>query len=397
MSDTINVGIGISLEKEVAKAVREAVQQAKELSYKEKFDLAILFSSVDFAYPNTLRLITNLLGPLPIIGCSGAALISNKGIFRKALGIMLLSFPQTIHFNIGLVKDIRAKTALSAGGELGEKLLHGFSGTKRDLGVIFSDGLLENSSNLIYGVQEKLGTSFPLIGACASDNFQFSKTYVYCNQEATDNAACGILFGGKLNFGWGVQHGWKPLGKLRCVTKAKENIVYEIDDCPAAKIYEEYLAHDLNELKKDLKRISIFYPIGINIPGEDEYLLRNVHAIGNDESLIFQASVPEGSLIRLMIGTKESCLTATRHALYEVKKSLPGKKINFVFVFESISRSILLGRNAYRELEIIKEEIGNDTPIIGIYTYGEQTPLRAICYHGKTYFHNQTIAILGIE
>jgi len=47
-------------------------------------------------------------------------------------------------------------------------------------------------------------------------------------------------------------------------------------------------------------------------------------------------------------------------------------------------------------LEIIKEKLGKDTPIIGIYTYGEQAPLRAVNYQGRGYFHNQTIAILGI-
>jgi hypothetical protein len=97
-----------------------------------------------------------------------------------------------------------------------------------------------------------------------------------------------------------------------------------------------------------------------------------------------------------MIGTKESCLSATHQALYEMKQGLAGKPINFVFVFDSISRYILLGRQANSELEIIKEELGKDTPIIGIYTYGEQAPLKAINYQGRSYLHNQTITILGL-
>ncbi len=105
---------------------------------------------------------------------------------------------------------------------------------------------------------------------------------------------------------------------------------------------------------------------------------------------------PQGSLIRLMIGTKESCLAATRQATEEVKKSLLGRPYNFILVFDSISRYILLGRQAQKELEIIKEELGKDIPIIGLYTYGEQAPLRAINYQGRSYFHNQAITILAI-
>jgi hypothetical protein len=97
-----------------------------------------------------------------------------------------------------------------------------------------------------------------------------------------------------------------------------------------------------------------------------------------------------------MIGTKESCLAATSQALEEAKKGLSGQPSNFIFIFDSISRYILLGRQANKELEIIKEGLEKDVPIMGIYTYGEQAPLRATSYQGQTYFHNQTIAILGI-
>jgi hypothetical protein len=69
---------------------------------------------------------------------------------------------------------------------------------------------------------------------------------------------------------------------------------------------------------------------------------------------------------------------------------------NFLLVFDSVSRYVLLRRDVARELEIIKEGFGNNTPIIGLYTYGEQAPLRAINYQGQAYFHNQTVTILNI-
>jgi hypothetical protein len=194
------------------------------------------------------------------------------------------------------------------------------------------------------------------------------------------------------------------LGKPRTITKSGGNIIYEIDGEPAVKIYEEYLARGLSELQKEIRRISILYPIGMYLAGEQEYLLRNILSIENNGSLRPQGNVIEGSTIRLMIGTKESCLNATRQALNGAKKILfaPIVEItkseikNFVFVFDSVSRYMLLRREANQELEIIKEGFGKDTPIIGLYTYGEQAPLKAISYQGQSYFHNQTIAVLNI-
>jgi hypothetical protein len=400
----IQVGVGISIEKDPLQAVKEATRLAKINLRSEKIDLAFVFSSIEFAHPNTIKIINSLLGTATVIGCTGTAIISNQGIFKHGLGLMLLSLPEGIHFNTASVKEIKTKGAQASGGELGVKLLSDFKTIHRDLGLIFSDGLLPEGSSLIAGLQERLGTSFPLVGASASDNLRFLKTYLYFKQEISSDAACGLIFGGKLNFGLGVKHGWKPLGKPRKVTKSKGNIIYEIDNAPAARLYEEYFACDLAKLRKELKYISIFYPIGIYLAGEKEYLLRNILSIENDGSLVLQGNVPQDSLIRLMIGTKESCLAAAQEAVEEAKKNLsvgpPALKKeeikNFVLVFDSVSRYILLRRDAYRELEIIRAGFGKDTPFIGLYTYGEQAPLKAVSYQGRTYFHNQTIAVLNL-
>jgi len=397
MNEKIRVTIGLSTENDPIKAVKEAVQQIKTSLIKEKPHLAFVFSSIEFATPIIAKTVYNHLDNIPVLGCSGAGIISSQGIFKKGIIILCVILPSSISFNAALTREIRTKTTLNSGEELGEKLLRGFKGIRRDLGIFFLDGMLTDSSNFIFGLQERLGTSFPLIGASSSDNLKSLQTFVYSNEESMSDAACGAIFGGKINFGWGINHGWKPLGKPRYITKAENNIIYEIDNYPAAKVYEEYMALNLNELKKQLKRISIFYPIGINLEGEEEYILRNIHSIGDDGSLIVQGNVPTNSLVRLMIGTKESCLQATSLALNEAKKNLIGKDISFILVFDSVSRAILLGRDAHKEVEIINKELGNSVPIAGVYTYGEHAPLSAIDYHGKTYFHNQTITILGVE
>jgi len=63
--------------------------------------------------------------------------------------------------------------------------------------------------------------------------------------------------------------------------KANEEKFKELEE----KADEELSNEDYTDLKKELKRISCLYPIGINISGEEEYLLRNIlHSSGNNRS-----------------------------------------------------------------------------------------------------------------
>jgi hypothetical protein len=166
---------------------------------------------------------------------------------------------------------------------------------------------------------------------------------------------------------------------------------------PAVNLYKDYFAKEIPELKKELKRISIFYPLGIQISDKKEYLLRSVLSIRNDGSLVFQGEVPEGSSIRLMISSKESCLESARTAAQTAVKNLNGKNVKFALVLSSLSRYLLLGRQAPQEIKTVQEILGIDVPLAGIYTSAEQAPLDFLNYSlGKTYFHNNSIAILTI-
>jgi hypothetical protein len=322
--------------------------------------------------------------------------LHNKGVFKHGFAILLISLNQQTFFNIAAVKDINKDNSLACGKELGNKLLYGFKNISRSLSIIFSDKLAGEGTNLINGLQESLGRSFPLLGASGADNFDSQKSYQYVNHELLSKSCSGILFGGKFKFGFGIKHGWLALGKMHCVTSSSNNIIKEIDNAAAVKLYEDYFAKDTPALSKELRRISIFYPIGIYLPGEKEYLLRNIVSIKDNGALVTQGEIPQNSKIRLMISTEDSRLKAVLAACQEAKQGLAGQVIKFVIVFDSAARFSILGRQNEIELDIIKEIFGKDTPLIGIYTNNEQAPLESVNYLGKTHLHNQSINILAI-
>ncbi len=328
----MRIGIGVSRELDYIKAAKETVEKAKIAINAQNIDFALLFTTIEFSHPLVSQTIANLISPIPILGASSAMIISSLGPIKHGLMLILFSLGEGAYFNAACVKDIAVKTTLASGEELGEKLLYGCKNVHRNLSIVFSSIDTAGPSNLITGLQEKLGTSFPLVGGSLPKTIDHQENCVYCGTEICNNAACGILLGGKLNFGLGIEHGWQPLGKPRQITRSGLDTINEIDGIAAANLYKEYFGKEIPELKGELKRLSVFYPLGIAVSQKKEYLLRSVTSIKNDGSLLFRGETPEGSTIRLMISSKESCLSSAKQAAQTAMNNLRGKKIKFALV-----------------------------------------------------------------
>lgn len=72
-----------------------------------------------------------------------------------------------------------------------------------------------------------------------------------------------------------------------------------------------------------------------------------------------------------MIGNKESCLQAAELAAQDVKTQMHGRTPKLIFIFESLSRYRILGRSANAEIQKIREILGVNIPVFGMYTFGE--------------------------
>lgn len=388
------IGVGFSEKKDPFLAASEAATMALYQIHHRPITLAFLFSTIHFAHQRLLDGIHYALGNVKLLGCSGSSVIWPETISKYGVGLMLISMDR-VTFGQAYGAGIKDNGARQVGEDFARQALKNLGTPQRDLALIFCDGTVENGSDLLKGIKDILGLSFPVFGAAAADNFCFHKTYQYFNKELLTDSVVGLIFSGENIFGMGLRHGWKPLGRPHTITSVKGNVIKAIEGKPAVAIYEEYFGKSRGEIEKNLIEMSIYYPLGLYVPGETEYLLRNVLRIDEDGGLVCQGDASVETDVRLMMGTKEWALDAATQAAQEAKDSLNGKEVKGALVFESISRNKLLGRLTERELSRIKKVLGN-VPILGICSYGEQAPLKSLEHYGETYFHNETLAILAI-
>jgi hypothetical protein len=392
----LRVAVGKSQKKDINEAIEEVTRSCLPRLPAQEASLALVFSTPSFSTAALLKKIKSGLKPdCPLIGCSGMRIITPEGTQGEGIVLMLIALPKA-KISCGAIKVASDDDAYLTGQGLGTKLISDVKEYRRELCLMFSDGLSGDTSRLIEGLQNILGKSFPFIGGGSSDDLRFKQTFQFYNEHILNKSAVAALFTGKLTYGIGIRHGWKPLGKIRVITESSANVIKEIDGRKAGELYEDYFAKSLSELKKEILLINALYPIGIYLEGENEYLLRNVITLNDDGSILTQGDVPRGASIRLMIGTRESCLEAARQAATQVKAALRDKSLSLAIIISSASRAHLLGRNINLEVKAISAVLGPDIPLAGFYSYGQYAPLGSLSHCGQTYLHNQTIAILGI-
>ncbi|MFH1062361.1 MAG: FIST N-terminal domain-containing protein [Candidatus Omnitrophota bacterium] len=393
----IKVGVGKSKEIDSFAAGSLAARNAIEQLGSSQPNLVFVFASSRFDHPQLIRGIKSVIPNCPLVGCSTAGEITSQGPDKKSV-IVLAIESNSLHAAVGLGKKL-SKDSRRAGQEVAhDVIVKTRQGLPRHAFMMLADGLSGNGVDIIRGVQEVLGTSFPIVGGSAADDFLFANTFQFYDENVYQDSVCGILFSGDISIGIGARHGWYPLGKPRIVTAADHNIIKKLDGKPAARIYEDYFGKRVADLRNEpMARMSVMYPLGMSIPEEEECIIRNAMKVDAEGSLICAGEVPVGSEIRVMMGSKETALKAAQKAAEIALGALRKKKASLVFVFDSVSRERLFGLKSKEEIEVVQKIFGPDTPIVGFYTYGEQAPLGATINLGQTFFHNETIVVFAIS
>ena len=381
---SIYAGTGISEDRRIESAVFEAIEEAKKKLKGAEVDLVLFFATERFAHPNLSKIISFRIGRgTPIIGAIAPVVFTQERLSKSAIAFALISLNNVYINCAGLKNHSSPKDPLSLGEELGQNLLYGFKNIPRSFALTFTDSSLINPL-FFKGLGERLGFIFPIFGG--------STKLRYLNQGASNNSSVGILWGGKLNYFLSIKHGFNPIGKPHEISAFSDNVIKKIDGKSASSLYEEYFAKSLLELKKDLRYLSYLYPLGIDLPEEEGYFLRNIIDITKEGWLVCGGQIPPYSKVHLMVSTKESALLATKKATEEQVNFHP----NFILAFNSVSRYNLLTREANKEIRLLKSQLPG-TSIIGLYTKAELAPLKTSGFAGRLTSYNQTISLLGLK
>ncbi len=358
---------------------------SEEIIDKDTTDIVFIFGDRDcIEKESTYTSLAQIYKSADIVGCSSGGNIFGETIIKDSAIALAISF-DFASVKVSKVNLDDYESFEEAGRHLIKQL------PREDLKhiLIFSDGLNLNASKFIEGANSIYKDKITITGGLAGDGDRFEKTSVIANAPAKSRIAVAVgFYGDSLICSSGSYSGWDEFGITRKITRSEGNIVYEIDNESALKLYKRYLG----EFASQLPASALRFPLSIRKDKNSEKIIRSVLSIDEEnQSLIFAGDVPQGYLARLMKTDLDGLIDGSELAISKVQKynELDGIGI----VVSCIGRRMVLDQQSEEELEIIQEELGNRVKLSGFYSYGELAPFSTcnICY-----LHNQTLTVTVI-
>jgi hypothetical protein len=346
--------------------------------------LILVFGDVDtIADTSVIHLLQTLYPKAHIVGASTAGTIESGKFSEHSLVATVIALEKG-WVEIASIEGLCDTTLEKDAAELIRKL------PPKDLKhvLVLADGLKLNGSLLLKGLK-RCDTNVAITGGLAGDGWRFNHTLILAQGEAKELRAVAIgFYGDSLHIRIGCETGWEEFGAERVVTKSEGNVVYEIDNKPAMKLYEDYLG----EFIKDLPLSGLRFPLNVRENRNEKELARVMMGINSDKSLLFGVDIPQGSIVRLM-KTNVKNLIEGAEALAKSIES-PNDKSSLAIAISCSARRSVLKQLVGEELELLKESLPQKSHICGFYSYGEIAPFSDDLLDCK--LHNQTITLTVI-
>jgi len=380
---TEDVGYGWSVKDTAREATEEAVAMMKEKLEEKNPNYVLLWYTIAYNPTEIKDILRELLGPnVQIQGNSSAvAVMSPDGYHLGPVGSLAI---------MGIASD---KVTIGVGGasldemtprEAGRKAIQeamansGKEGNPRFIYITATSGQEEG---ILLGIEDIIGIDIPIIGGSAGDETLQGKWSNIANDNVSVN---GVVLGAvytDLKIGQAHEFGFMKTVKQGIVTRAEGRTLYEIDERPAAEVYNEWAGnHFAKELAEGgmILAEATFYPIAKIVKGEKEqtYLCVSHPGIINlpEKSITMFTDIETGDEIMLLHGNWEWLVNRAQSTARLAMRSENISSGEGLFAFYTFCAGTLLaipeGERA-KVPSLLRDEIG-DIPFVGGFTLGEQ-------------------------
>lgn len=322
-----------------------------------------------------------------LVGCSTAGEIYDTQVLDETLVVTAIRFEASAARGVAVAIGDSGES-YAAGTRLAQLLDH--EGLTHVL--IFSEGLQINGSDLVHGLTRHLPPHVTVTGGLSADGPRFQRTLIVWQDQAVSGMIAAIgLYGERLRVGYGTLGGWDSFGPDRLITRARGNVLYELDGTSALALYKRYLG----EHAAGLPASGLRFPLSLSAGPGQPSVVRTILSVSEaEQSITFAGDLPEGTYARLMKANVDRLIDGAIGAAAASATRIGSTPADLALLISCVGRKLVLQQRVEEEVEGVRDVLGSQTALAGFYSYGEISPMQVTA---ECALHNQTMTITTLS
>jgi small ligand-binding sensory domain FIST len=370
-------------------------------------DLAFVFFSTHHAgaADEVARTVRRELAPHCLLGCVGEAIIGNDREVESgpALSLWLARWSRAVTmspFHLVLERTADGPSLFGWPDELAlgaADLSPGpsteFPVPPRAAALVLGDPFTFPVDRFLRRMNED-ARGVPVLGGMASGIHGPGECRLLLNDEVQRQGAVGVLLQGDLGLRSIVSQGCRPIGKHMVITRAEDNVIYELGGkTPLAQLQELWPTLTAREQRLFQQGLHIGRVLN-EYRGEfqrGDFLIRNVRGLERDSgALVITERVRVGQTVQFQV---RDAATADEdlHALLQLDVSAHDRPAAGALLFSCNGRGTRLFSEANHDALAVRQEAGA-IPLAGLFAQGELGPVA-----GQNFIHGFTASVALFE
>lgn len=255
---------------------------------------------------------------------------------------------------------------------------------------ISESGEMFPGDKLVHEIQNAAGTGTKVFGGMSGADGTLKGTYVFSSNDETDKGFVLLaLDADKVELHGMAISGWKPVGKIRTVTKVDDGWIHTIDDQPALEMYLRYLGQSLQSVEDVHRDIGFFYPF-LSIDAGEPSLRTPLMVDAERKAIKLDFPVEEGRQIQFTLPPDFEIVETVLEKATELKQE-KNTEVDALLVFSCYGRLSVLGPLLEEENQGLQKIW--KSPMAGFFSYGEF----GIDPNSNNLFHSTTCSWVALK
>ena len=360
-------------------AIEQITSQLKLDGGLLKNTIGIVACHYEFVLSDIFKAICGAL-PFDVVGT-----ISASQSVQGESGSLLLTLMVLTSDNVEFKKVLTPSLMTDPTSVIAESYRSACGDKKPALILTYAPFILQNCGDDYVNVLSEVSGGAPCFGTLAvDDTLDFSNCFMLADGEHYLDKMAMILVYGDLQPKFYVANisESRMLDKSALVTKSAGSVLMEVNERPVIDYFSDLGLAKASEIQYALSSLPFLLDYNDGTPKVSKIFV----TLSPEKYAICAGAMPEGSTLYMAETDKDDVILTTGEAADMIVKDASNASV--LLIYSCISRSMTLGADQFKEMELIDKKVGGKLPYMMANSGGEICPTQISDEMAINRFHN---------